>query len=374
MTRSAVPISGRCDASFAGVRAAFARNFAKDLDLGAGFAAFRDGECVVDLIGGCADRDGKTPWAEDTLACVYSSGKMVLALLIARAVSRGVLDYAAPIARDWPEFGANGKAAITLGDVLSHQAGLSGFPDEMPPEEWLDRERIEARIAALAPLFPPRSASGYSPQLFGFIVGSVLRRATGRGVGHILRADFPDLDLHCGLRPDEIERAAFMPKPPRAPDLGPLSDVKSIAFLKPWSAPAKVSREAWMAAEIPSSNMHATARALAGIAHPFANGGRYGDARILDEKTIAAATAQRIAGPDLVLPFNLAWAAGFMRNTNRHFGPSQTAFGHAGFGGSCVMFDPERRLSAAFVMNKMSPHLVGDPRALALIDALYEAL
>jgi CubicO group peptidase (beta-lactamase class C family) len=374
MTNSVVAVSGIAEAPFGGVRDAFSKNFAEGLELGARFCVFLDGRCVVDLVGGHVDREREKPWAEDTLCSIYSSGKMVVAMLIARAVSAGELDYDAPVARYWPEFAAAGKERITLGDVLSHQAGLVGFPGEMPPQEWLDWEKVSARIASMAPLFPPRSASGYAPQLFGFLAGEVLRRATGRGVARTLREDFSEVDLHCALTPDEIARVAYMSKPPRPADLGALTELKRVAFLKPWSAPGAVSREAWMSAEIPAANMHATAKALAELVHPFADEGRFRGRRIIGPQTIARAIEERIVGEDLVLPFRLSWSAGFMANTNRHFGPSPTAFGHAGFGGSSVMFDPAHRLSAAYAMNRMSAYLVGDPRGLRLMDALYAAL
>jgi CubicO group peptidase (beta-lactamase class C family) len=173
----------------------------------------------------------------------------------------------------------------------------------------------------------------------------------------------------------EASRAAYMPKPPKAPDLGPLNDFKRYAFLKPWSAPARVSREEWMAAEIPASNMHADARSLAKIVHPLANQGRdVSGEQVLNTDAIDAALAERSRGDDLVLPFHLSWSAGLMRNINRHFGPNENAFGHAGFGGSCVVIDPENNLTAAYIMNKMSPYLVGDPRAVRLLDALYASL
>lgn len=374
---AAWPVAGRSEPRFAGVRETFEANFRDGLELGARFAVFHEGELVVDLIGGFADRDRQAPWSEETLACVFSSGKMALALLAARAVSAGDLDYDAPLAALWPEFAAHGKADLTLADVLSHQAGLVGFAEEMPADEWLHFDRIAARAAAMAPLFPPRTASGYSPQIFGFIVGEALRRASGRGVGALLRADYREalgLDIHCGCGTAEIARAAYMPKPSRAGDLGALSELKRIAFLKRWSATGGVSRDVWMAAEIPSSNIHATAPALAEIAQVFAHAGRLRGDEIVDRSTIAAATKVRISGADLVLPFNLSWAAGFMRNDLGHFGPSRDAFGHAGHGGSAVMFDPERRLSAAYVMSRMSPHLSGDPRAVRLFDAVYAAL
>lgn len=372
------PISGLANAPFKGVREAFAKNFADDTELGASFAVFIDGEPVVDLLGGYCDRAGEKPWSDETLAGIYSSGKAVLAMLVARAVTAGQIDYDAPVARYWPEFAGGGKETITVADVMSHQAGLSGLPEEMPPETWLDWEAICRRIEKMAPLWPPRTANGYSPQLVGFVVGELLRRTTGRGVAQMLREDFNGeggFDIFCAMRPEEMARASYVKKPPSAPNLGPTNPVKELAFQKPWSAPGKVSQEQWMAAEIPASNMHANARALAGIVQPLANRGRtIGGETILSAAAIDGALAERIRGDDLVLPFHLAWCAGLMRNINKHFGPSETAYGHAGFGGSCVVVDPAHRLTAAYVMNRMSPHLVGDPRSIVLLDAVYAAL
>lgn len=367
-------IQGRAEPPFERLRDAFAWSFEEGEETGAAVAVFIEGVCVVDLYGGYADRTAKTPWTEETIAAVYSSGKMAIALLMARAVSEGALDYEAPVSAYWPDFAAAGKGAITVGEALSHQAGLCGFIEPMAPEEWLRREAILARLASMAPLWPPGSASGYHPQTIGFIADEILRRATARGIAAQLREDFPGLALYCGLRPDEMARAALMAKPPRAPDLGAITPLKTAAFLAPWSAPGKMAREAWMAAALPASNMHGAARALAEIASPFADRGRFRRRTILSPAALEAARAERISGPDLVLPFDLSWAAGLMRNESGHFGPSREALGHAGFGGSCVFADPAHRLSFAYVTAKMSPHLVADPRALRLIAAAYDAL
>ena len=369
--------AGAVAPDFEGVGEAFAENFDAGLELGACFSVIIGGETVVDMRGGHSDRARETLWTDETLACVYSSGKAVLALLIAREVSAGRLEYDAPVAAVWPEFAAAGKENITLAEALSHQAGLCGFSEEMPPETWLDWDAICAKLAAMAPLWPPGTANGYHPQTFGFIAGEILRRVTGKTAGALIAdiAGTHGLSLYCGMGEAEIARAAYMPKPPKAPDLGPMSDLKRYAFLKPWSAPAKVSREAWMAAELPASNMHADARSLAAFAHPLANGGKdVAGAQVLSASAMEAAFEERIRGDDLVLPFDLSWSAGLMRNINRHFGPNENAFGHAGFGGSCVVIDPENNLTAAYVMSKMSPYLVGDPRAVRLIDAVYAAL
>ena len=352
---------------------AFADNFARGQEIGARFCAVRDGEIIADIWGGHTSRDRINPWTEETLACVFSGGKAALTVLVASAVSAGALAYDRPIAADWPAFAANGKEAVTLAMALSHQAGLCGFPDEMPPADWLDRDVIAARLAAMRPLWPPGSAHGYHPQTIGYIVGELLKRTRGRSIGRILREDYfaRGIDLHCGLTNAEIARTAVMQKPSAPPTHRRNSKFTDIAFLKPWSAAAGVTREAWMAAEIPASNMHATARALAEIVYPLASGGvdLRGDG-VLDAGAVKEALRTRTSGDDLVLPFNLTWTAGLMANTNGHFGPSRAAFGHAGFGGSSVMIDPARRTSAAYLMNKMSPSLVGDPRAVRLLTAL----
>jgi len=366
-------IGGFAAAGFEGVIDAFALNFERGDELGARFSAYRAGELVVDIWAGFSDREKNAPWSDETLVCLYSSGKAAMAALVAEAVTAGRLGYETPISSLWPEFAANGKDEMTLAMVLSHQAGLCGFREEIPPQDWIDHDRIAARLAAMAPLWPPGSASGYHPQTGGFIVNEIFRRATGETIGAALRRK--GLDIHCGILAKDVGRIAYMTKPPSAPVHRADSDFTKIAFLKPWSAANKVSREDWFAAEIPASNMHATAAALAAIAHPLANGGAGDDGeRAVDAATITAALETRISGEDLVLPFHLTWSAGLMVNTNGHFGPSASAFGHAGFGGSAVMIDPAKKASAAYVMNKMSPSLAGDPRAVALFAALDECL
>lgn len=364
--------SGFLTEKFSTVGEAFAENFAGDLEIGASFAAIIDGDLAADLCGGYIDKAKEKPWTEGTLACIYSSGKAPLSLLIARAVSNGELEYDQPVAAYWPEFGQNGKEKITIAEALSHQGGLCGIPDEMPPESWLDWQAITDKLAAMAPLWPPGTANGYHPQTVGYIAGELLRRVTGKTVGQHL--SYFQKEIYCGLNANQIARAAMMRKPPKAPDLGELNEYTRLAFLTPWSAPGRVSRDDWMAAEIPASNMHASARALAQIMQPFVNGGAWNGDPLLTQEAIDSALKERIQGDDLVLPFHLSWCAGLMRNINRHFGPNEMAFGHAGFGGSCVVVDPKNNLTAAYVMNKMSPHLVGDPRPLRILNALYDNL
>ena len=370
-------INGLCPERFAPVRAAFEANFAVAEEIGARFTACVEGEVVVDLYAGSADRAGTRPFAEDTLTPVFSTTKAVGALMIAWAVDRGLLDYEQTVASLWPEFAQGGKDQITVAQVLSHQAGLSGFAEPIEPALWFDPAGIAAAAAAAAPLWAPGSASGYSPTLWGVIAGELFRRADGRTLGQTLREELAEpfgLDLWIGVPAGEDGRVAELRKPAGASDFGERNEATTAAFLRPWSSP-RAGGEGWVRLENPALTGHATAAALARLMAVMANGGRLDGRAVLSPSTIAEASRERITGFDLVLPFEISWAAGFMRGgPNRFFGPNPEAFGHYGWGGSCAMADPERRVSAAYVMNRQSTALVGEPRALRLIGALYEAL
>ncbi len=371
-------IGGVCPPRLQAVRDAFAAHFAAGEELGARFTALVDGEVVVDLWGGWRDRQRQAPFDQTTLCPLFSSTKAAVALMMARLVGQGRLDYGQTVASVWPEFGAAGKAEITVEQALSHQDGLAALRGPFDPEEWFDWDAICARIAAEAPLWPPGTASGYHPSTFGFIAGEIFRRVDGRTIGDALREDLGEplgLDFWIGLPDEETPRLAQMQRPPAVPDLGELTEVRQLAFFKPWSAPPGRDGARWRQAQLPSANGHATALALATLMAAFACDGRIGDLEVLAPGAAAAAARSRIEGPDKVLPFTVVWGAGVLRNEGLDiYGPGADSFGHYGWGGSCGFADPERRLSGAYVMNKQSVHLIGDPRARRLIDALYQGL
>ena len=372
-------IHGPCPPRFAAVKDAFAANFVDAPEglneRGARFTVCVEGEPVVDLWAGWADAAGTLAYGPDTLTPVFSSGKAAMALLIATCVERGRLDYEMPVASYWPEFGQAGKERITVGELMSHQAGLSGFSEPAEPSIWFDREAALARLCAQAPMWPPGTGSGYHPITIGLLAGELFRRVDGRSMGTALREDFPGLDLWIGLPQAEHGRVAQMRKPTAAPDLGAIDAIKRAAFLDAGSAPAGRGSAEWRTMELPSANLHGTARDLARIMGVFANGGALDGRAVLSPAVLSQATRERVAGQDRVLPFEISWAAGVMRNARLAiYGPNPDAVGHYGWGGSCVWADPAERLSAAYVMTRQSPHLIGDPRALRLQAALYGAL
>ena len=370
-------LNGRTNPRFQRVCEVFEESLEEGDDLGGGVAVCLEGELVVNLSGGWQDRKKTHRWQPETIVTIYSSGKAVLALLIAREVSEGRLDYDRPVADYWPDFAANGKKDVTVAQALSHQAGLPGFAEETDPAIWLDWDAACEKIAYMTPLWEPGTANGYHPQTVGYIGGELIRRVSGRTVGQILREDFDEpyrMSIFCGLTESEMTRASAMVKPPAAPNLGELTDIRKTAFLTKWASPAGVSRDAWAQAEIPASNCHADAASLARLMSAFAMKGEFEGEPLFSEDVYEQAVAERIRGDDLVLPFNLSWAAGLMRNTGGVYGPEEQAVGHYGFGGSCMFADPVNRLSFAYVPNRMSPELIADPRAMALIKALYDSL
>lgn len=371
------PIEGLCPPRFAAVRAAFEANFAAGLELGARFALAIEGEVVVDLIGGWADRAQTRRFGPDTLTPLFSTTKAVASLIIARLVGQGRLDYGQRVAELWPAFGQAGKDGLTVGEVLSHQGGLCGIVGPMDPAEWFDWDAICARLAAMAPLWPPGTASGYHPVTFGYLAGEIFRRVDGRSLGTALREDIAGplgLDLWIGLPDSEHGRVSEMRRPPAMPELGPITEPKRLAFFTKWASPGGRGEAAWRRAEIPSANGHATAPALARLMTALATDGTLDGVRLLAPGVAAEAARQRIAGQDLVLPYEMSWGAGFIRNQGLWlYGPGRESFGHSGWGGSCAFADPDRGVSGAYVMNRQSAELIMDPRARRLIEAAYAA-
>ncbi|WP_293901891.1 serine hydrolase domain-containing protein [Phenylobacterium sp.] len=372
---TSVEIAGFAPNRFAAVKDAFAANFAAGEELGARFTLVEAGEVVLDLMAGWADRRRTVPFGETTLAPVFSSTKAVAALMIARLVDQAKLDYGQTVASVWPAFAQAGKAAVTVEQAISHQAGLPGFPEPMDPGLWVDWDAICAKLAAMAPMWPPGSASGYHPVTVGYIAGEIFRRVDGRTIGAAFREDIAapfGLDVWVGLPADVEGRLAELQRPSALPEFGEINAATRAAFLAPWSSAAGKAGTDYRRMEVPSTNGYATAEGLAKVMGALANDGWLDGGEILAPALIAEAARERIRGQDLVLPFVMSWAAGFMRNEpNFPWGPGAQTFGHSGWGGSCAFADPQRKLGGAYVMNKQGVALMGDARPKRLIAASY---
>ena len=359
---------------------AFKANFEDGLEHGAQFCIFRDGDLLVDLKGGWTDRQKTQAVNEETLFSVFSSGKAVAALTIAHLADQDRLGYNQRVSTIWPEFTAKGKGELSIAQVMSHQAGLSGISNsEWSPEDWYDWDKTCSELAAQDPLFPPGSASGYHPVTYGFLAGEIARRTDKemRSLGVILREDLcapNEIDVWIGLPETQHHRCATMMKPKALADLGEMNPATKAAFMTKSAAPSNKPIEKWLSAEFAGSNCQATAKGLAQLMQ-MAVDGNIGSERYLAEDIVLSLRQSRISGRNLVLPFDIDFAAGIMRNTPNYFyGPNAETVGHSGWGGSCVFADPITGLHGAYVMSRQENTLLGDMRPRRLIDALYDCL
>jgi CubicO group peptidase (beta-lactamase class C family) len=369
-------ISGTVDPRFAGVREAFAVNFADEIDHGAAVCAIVDGRVVVDLWGGHADAAGTKPWRRDTVVNVWSVTKGIVALAVAMLVERGRLDYAAPIASVWPEFAANGKEKISLELAMSHRAGLNGLSVPLTEAELLAWTPYVEALAAMAPLWQPGSRCVYHMLSYGHLAGEPIRRVTGGSPGRFIAENIAGplgASFFLGLPEREDARAAEMvPGPLIYEGMRKLAEGKyPHGARNPAPRATAPNDRAWRAAEVPGGNGHADARALAIIYGTLAQGG----GALISPAGLAAATRERFRGEDAGFLLPAAYGAGFRLN-DAAFGPaSAPSFGHSGWGGAVAFADPQARLGFAYVTNHMRDFLDGvDQRRMRLTQAVYAAL
>jgi CubicO group peptidase (beta-lactamase class C family) len=377
-------LAGRCDDRFAPVREAFHDNFAARGEIGAAIAIFVEGEPVVDLWGGFADAARSRPWQRDTLVDVFSVGKGLVSLCAAMLVDRRLADLDAPLSRLWPEVAASGKGALTLRMVLAHRAGLPAVREPLPDTAMLDWPTMTAALARQEPWWPPGEAHGYHVNTFGYLIGEVVRRVTGRSVGAFLRDEVAaplDADVHIGLPSREHARVAdylwpATPLPSRPDDADLEATMKWCTYWNPAGLSGRgwVNTEAWRAGEVPSANAHATARGVARVYSMLAAGGSTGGRTLVSRDALLEAAREQSCGTDRVLDRPSRFGLGFqLTQAERPLGPGAAAFGHFGAGGSLGFCDPERGLGFAYVMNDMGPRFQ-NPRNRALIDAVYACL
>ncbi len=383
--------------AFGAVREALRENMTQRGELGAAVAVIAGGRAVVDLWCGWADEARSRPWRRDTLVNVFSVGKAVTALCSLMLVSRGLLDLDEPVCARWREFAAAGKDEVTVGQVLSHQAGLAAIGRELPEGALYDWRAVTGALAEQEPWWTPGSGHGYHVHTFGFLVGELVRRAGGVPIGEFLSSELAgplDAEVSFGLAPaHRPRRAEYVFDPavgsrlsPRvsessgelaggeevAPRAGVDARLRERAYLNPPGATGlgTVNTPAWQDAELPSANLHADARSIARIYDALLHETQ----AIVDRDVLRRATLEASAGDDLVLGRPSRFGLGFqLTMPERPLGPNEGSFGHFGAGGSVGFADPQARVAFAYVMNRGGAQWQ-DPRNRALIDAAYRAL
>jgi CubicO group peptidase (beta-lactamase class C family) len=374
----AIRASGHADPAFSRVRDAFLANFEPSSsfpEIGAAFSVYANGRCVVDLWAGIADPATGRPWEADTLAYVFSTSKGLLSIGAAQLVGQGRLSYDDRVAKHWPEFAANGKADITVAQVLSHQAGLNGFDEPTTMEDLTDWAKITQRLADQAPSWPPGTETSYHATTFGFLVGEIIRRVSGlmprEYIAQNLAAPLK-LDVQVGAAEADWPRIAALTPPPMPPGGRPqMNSIAMRAITNPMVGPAEVSAPIWRRAQVPAVNCHVTARSVARLWGAVANGGELDGVRILTQDAIAQMQKPLSTRPDLMMGPG-TWGAGVLINRGGLFGPGAKAFGNCGFGGSTGFVDPDLGVAASYTPNRLFGSALQDPRAMALAAAVAE--
>lgn len=374
------------------VRAAFEQNFQRGAEVGAAVSIWRDGAEALALRGGWRDAARSLPWEADTMVLIWSATKGLAAACVLHALERRAIPLEARVAEFWPEFGQCGKESITVGQVLSHRAGLGAL--DAKDLSLLDHEGVVRAIERQTPLWT--EGHGYGPRTFGFVADEMVRRlGGGAALGEYFRTHFGaplGLDLWIGLPAEHHGGVAQMlaarlsgcPEPDDA-FTEALADPGSLtrrAFAAPGGVlgASAMNSPAVRAASIPSLGGIGSASSLAKFYAMLAAGGVWEGRRYFTAHAFGQMTHTLAQGPDQVLHVETAFSAGFMRDptgpdgrkSRRLFGPSARAFGHPGAGGSLAFADPDRGLGFAYVMNQMELGALPKRRASALVDALYD--
>jgi CubicO group peptidase (beta-lactamase class C family) len=369
------------------VRRAFESNLSSGEDTGAAVAIHHRGELVVDLWGGSFD-GGDRPYDDSTLQLVFSTTKGITAIAVAICVQRGLIDYSAPVAHYWPEFGAHGKSSATVAQLLSHQCGLFSVQGEISLDEALDWETITARLADTEPEWPIGTNHGYHALTFGWLAGELVRRVdpARRGIGQFVQDEVArplGAEFYIGL-PAELEpRVAPILGQPLQSDtddpavkamieqfLGPASNGgRALTLNGAFSGDGVFNTPQVHAAEIPAANGITNARSLSRIY--AATLAPVDGVQLLDDavRDRARTTVTPTGEPDACLIMPTTFGMGFMTHGlfTPYAGPG--SYGHPGAGGSVGFAQPERQLAFGYVMNQSARNLAGDLRAARLTDA-----
>ncbi len=396
MTPPVAP-EGICKKGYERVAEAFAQNFAERGEIGASVCLNVGGETVVDLWGGVAHAKTSTPWTKDTVSIVFSCTKGATALCAHMLASRGKLDIDAPVTELWPEFGQHGKDRVTTRMMLDHSAAVPALRDKVKDDGPYDWNYMTERLAAEQPFWVPGTRNGYHGFTFGWTVGEMVRRASGKSLGAYFQDEVAKplgLDFWIGT-PEAIEPriAPIIPFPVKAEDaktpflIDMMTDKTSIPYLffmnsGAWRAGGANSR-AGHAAEIGAANGITNARGLAGMYAPLSQGG----GKLVDPRSLSrTAEVSMATHDDATLRIPTRFALGFMKsmdNRKRSVGAkifgedcdsvilSSAAFGHVGAGGSLGFADPAAGFSFGYTMNQMGPGLLLNARGQKLVDAAY---
>ena len=388
-------VQGHVSHGFEAVREAFAENFVRRRELGGACCTFHHGEKVVDLWGGIRNERTGEPWEQDTMVVVHPATKGLAAMTLAIAHSRGWLDYEQPVSRYWPEFAQQGKERITVRQLVAHQAGLFAFDEPVDRSVVADLDRLAAVMARQKSAWEPGTRQAYHALTLGFNEGELLRRvdpqhrslgqffqdeiasALGEGLYIRLPESIPNSRLATLAPPGRMAMLLHFPPRLTLDAMNPRSNIYRALIANPGAGIYHDAQRVYARdLEVPSGNGVGTARAIAHAYGVFAGGGRELGLRqeTLDLLAAPAIPPARGFYDECMKGEGVQFSLGFMKPSPvRPFG-SASSFGAPGSGGSLGFADPRTGVGYAYVTSRMGTRLTGDPRDVALRDALYSAI
>ena len=390
--RESHPVEGHVSRGFEAVREVFAENFAGRRELGGACCAYHHGEKVVDLWGGIRNKETREPWEQDTMVIVYSATKGLAAMTLAMAHSRGWLDYEERVGTYWPEFAQQGKGRITVRQLLAHQAGLYALDETVDRSVVADLDRLAIVLARQKPAWEPGTRQAYHGITLGYYESELLRRIDPRhrSVGQFFQDEIATplgLDVYIRL-PEGIpnSRLATIVPPtwleilhgfPLRLALDAMNRRSKISLALRGSELPHDERSVYARNfEIPSGGAIGTARAIAHAYSVFATGGRELGLRqeTLDLLAAPAVPPARGSYDECMKTQGIQFSLGFMKPSPALPFGSASSFGSPGAGGALGFADPAAGVGYGYVTCRMGTRLAGDPRDVALRDALYSCL
>lgn len=356
-------------------------NFAARGETGASFAAVVRGKLVLNVWAGVAD-DEQRPWEHDTMACIFSGSKGLVATCMAILIDRGMLDPEAPVADYWPEFAAHGKQHVLVRHVLSHRSGLPGLTTPVTVLEAMDDQRMASLLAGQRPQTPVGEWRAYHALTFGWMCGEIVRRITGTSIGSFLEAEIArplGIDAWIGTPPDQLRRVARLAS--STPLVLPATGTHDLA----WSIqrnPPRFEADAiaannplWLMSEVPATNAVAGSAGMARLYGCLASGGELEGVRLLDPATIDLVRGERTRGIDYVSGTPMAFGLGFqLQAGDQPLGPERDAFGHPGAGGSVHGAWPSLGVGFSYVTRQLTGSPSGAARSGSVLAALHRAI
>jgi CubicO group peptidase (beta-lactamase class C family) len=371
---------GTCDPKFAEVRSLLEEAVASGKEIGASVTVNIGGKNVVDIWGGYTSKNKTALWERDTIVNVFSCTKTIASLAVLMLVDRGLIDVDEKVSKYWPEFGTNGKGNTRVRHLLSHTSGLSSWQDTIEPEDLANTEKVTSMLAQQAPFWEPGNASGYHALTFGYPLGELVRRVTGKSFKEFVATEMAGplgADFQIGALEKDWNRIGVLKSPVAEPTEFEPGPEAAQTFTNPLLPPRLTRTSWWKGAEVGAANGHTNSNGLARMLSPVTCGGQVDGIKILSPETIEKIFQEQSSSNDLVLGVPVRYGIGFGLSggplTDSFLPPGKISF-WGGYGGSLAIMDVERGMTITYVMNRMESKLMGNEMGIKYVQAIYAAL